>query len=269
MLVAFVLDMSGSMGSVWQAAIEGANEYMRDLKEDESGETLFSLTVFDTVFEHWHVAEPVQGVPYLNDQRYIPRGNTALYDAIAHAITETETKLKELGREDMKVLCVTLTDGQENSSQEYSLYNGGAARLAALVKSYEAKGNWTFVYLGAGHANLQEARHVASGIGYRGDNAMLYASTPTGVTNTTSSLAAATATRRQSKDMSSDAFFQDAGQSSQNYADPNAANQPSTGGGGGWQATSLTGALGAESKEPPKLRSVPEQKKPRRKKKGG
>ena len=38
------------MGVCWLGAIEGFNDYLRDLQSDEEGETFFSLTAFDTVF---------------------------------------------------------------------------------------------------------------------------------------------------------------------------------------------------------------------------
>ena len=45
--VAFVLDKSGSMQAVEEAVVEGYNDYLRELRE-QGGETLFSLTTFDT-----------------------------------------------------------------------------------------------------------------------------------------------------------------------------------------------------------------------------
>lgn len=226
LMAVLVLDMSGSMGSVRNPAVEAFNDYLRGLREDE-GETLVSLTAFDTVHEHWHVAEPIEKVEYIGD-RYQPRGGTALFDAIAFSILETDRKLKELGREDMKVLHMTLTDGGENSSVEYpneSSYPDPPANAAliALVKEYEAKGNWTFVYLGAAHASRAEASAFASaGIGYRGENAMLFASSKGGYSNVASSLSEATSTRRESTARSSERFFEDAGQDESAYADPNA-----------------------------------------------
>src|SRR5438270_7398594 len=96
-LVAFCLDMSGSMTSCWMGAIEGFNQYLKDLQDDTEGETFFSLTAFDTVFEPWHTVEPVADIPYLDDKRYVPRGGTALYDAIANTVVAAEERLKAMG----------------------------------------------------------------------------------------------------------------------------------------------------------------------------
>src|SRR5262245_31264077 len=56
--VAFVLDKSGSMHAVEEAVVEGYNDYLRELRE-QGGETLFSLTTFDTRFEHVCVGAPL------------------------------------------------------------------------------------------------------------------------------------------------------------------------------------------------------------------
>ena len=60
--VAFVLDKSGSMKAVEEAVVEGYNDYLRELRE-QGGETFFSLTTFDTRFEHRSVGEPLATSP--------------------------------------------------------------------------------------------------------------------------------------------------------------------------------------------------------------
>lgn len=171
--VALVVDMSGSMGGVWDATLAGMNQYITDLQEQE-GETLFSLTAFDTVFEHWHIAEPVQQVPRIGKDRYSPRGMTALYDAIANTITQTEARLRAQEREEEKVLVVIITDGLENASQDYALNKDGRRRLFDLVQRYEAKGNWTFSYIGADVDAYAEAAAIGVPVG----NTVLASSTP-------------------------------------------------------------------------------------------
>lgn len=224
LLCTMVLDMSGSMSSVHLPVIEGVNQYIEDLKNDDSGETLFSLTAFDTVFEHWHIAEPVESIGSIAG-RYQPRGGTVLYDAIAHSILETDRKLKKMKRDDIKILHVTVTDGGENSSEDYAGDNG-RIRLAELVKSKEASGNWTFVYLGAGHASVHAAQMVAGAMGYSPGNSMKYASTPGGVANTTSSLSMMTSTVRSSEAGATLDAVADSGLAAADFDDPSASSTP-------------------------------------------
>src|SRR5262245_25135727 len=56
--VAFVLDKSGSMRSIEEAVVAGYTDYLRELRTQDS-ETRFSLTTFDTHFEHVWIGEPL------------------------------------------------------------------------------------------------------------------------------------------------------------------------------------------------------------------
>ena len=95
---------------------------------------------------------------------------TALYDAIAHTVVQTDRQLQADRRETEKVLVVVMTDGLENSSTDYD-----AHAIAELVRSYEQRPNWTFVYLGAGHDSIHATREAAVQMGYKADNAMRWA----------------------------------------------------------------------------------------------
>lgn len=217
--VAYILDMSGSMGSATAAAREGTRNYLGDpntglhkqerdlIKENgKSVYTRFSLTVFDTVFEKWVVDQPVLDVPLNFIDRYQPRGNTALYDAIANTITDLETLLKKTGRADEKCLVVVMTDGQENSSREYGGL-GGRQRIFDLIKAYEAKGNWTFVYLGADVDTYAES----ASMGFAAGNTASYSKDATSYHLVSASLGQVTNARRASGMSSSSSSFDDAG----------------------------------------------------------
>lgn len=139
-LINFVLDKSGSMGSCITDTIGGFNTYIGKLKDDKKAKYKFSLTLFDTAFENRHVAVALTDVPELTTKTYVPGGMTALYDAIGKAVGEVEAK----GDKSDKVLTVILTDGQENSSREYKLQS-----IKDLITRKEKEGNWSFVFLGA------------------------------------------------------------------------------------------------------------------------
>lgn len=218
--VAFILDMSGSMGSIRDAAREGTSTYLSDLQKEERSlvrkhgkgtYTRLSVTAFDTAFENWIINMPIASVdvPALI-QRYQPRGWTALYDAIANTITRLESSKEG---EDERFLVVVMTDGQENSSVEYGGENG-RRRLFDLVKAYEAKGNWTFVYLGA---NVDAYAEAAS-IGIPTGNTAYYSSTPMSAAAIMGSTSGVTSSLRGGQKMSSNTAFSDAGLS-QDYRD--------------------------------------------------
>jgi uncharacterized protein YegL len=209
--VAFVLDESGSMQVVEEAVVAGYNEYLGELR-DQGGETRFSLTTFDTHFKHVWIGEPLEDVTQLDHRFYRPGGMTALYDAIAHTVVQTDRQLRADGRETEKVLVVVMTDGMENSSSDYD-----AHAIAELVRSYEQRPNWTFVYLGAGHDSIHGAREAAAHMGYKPDNAMHWAHDPDSARKSMHSLGHATGIHRRAPALKSEQFFTDAGQGAGDY----------------------------------------------------
>ena len=218
--VAFVLDRSGSMQAIEEAVVDGYNGYLGELRA-QGGDTLYSLTTFNTSLRHVCVGEPLARVPELDHGLYRPGGMTALYDAIAHTVLETDHRLQAQGRGQEKVLVVVMTDGLENSSTDYDAHT-----IAELVRDYDERPNWTFVYLGAGHASVSEAGRVAAGMGYRSDNAMLWSADPVSTKKSMDSLAEATRARRASTRLKSERFFADAGQSAADYRQDDPAGAP-------------------------------------------
>jgi hypothetical protein len=212
-----VLDKSGSMEAVEEAVVEGYNDYLRELRE-QGGETLFSLTTFDTRFEHVCIGEPLAKVAELDSRSYRPGGMTALYDAIGHTVLRTEQTLRGEGREQEKALVVVMTDGLENSSTDYD-----AHAIAQLVRSYEERPNWTFVYLGAGHDTIRATRDVARAMSFKADNAMRWEADPDSARKSMKALARASGVRRNSAALKSERFFADAGQSQADYKRPEPA----------------------------------------------
>jgi uncharacterized protein YegL len=209
--VAFVLDKSGSMSHLARAVVTGFDEFLDELRKG-GGDTLFTLTMFDTEFEHVHVATPLADVPPLAKTGYRPGGMTALFDAVAHAVIDTDKRLAAEGRGDDKVLVVVMTDGLENSSTDFT-----AETIAELVAGYDERPNWTFVYLGAAHATLEDARDAAGMMAFKRANAMRWTADEASARKSMGSLAAATKQRRAARDMKSEQLFADAGQGEADY----------------------------------------------------
>lgn len=141
-----ILDESGSMADCRGATVSGFNEYLADqqTKAKENGDTvLFSLTKFNTDCHIAHLAVPIEDIPALSDKTYTPGGMTALFDAIGRTLKNLEEDLKRES-EQPAVLVVIITDGQENSSKEYS-----QKTIVSLIEEKKKGGNFTFVFLGA------------------------------------------------------------------------------------------------------------------------
>ncbi len=196
-VVHFLLDGSGSMGSVRDATIEAYNEYVNSLKKD-GGKYKLSLTSFDSdgqgklrlneVHEHTYVDE----LPELTREDYVPAGGTPLYDAFCSVLKRLAS------RKDEKHLFVVLTDGQENASSKYT-----AEDMKKLKAEKEEDGNWTFVYLGAN----QDSFATSKSFGFSHSNTSNFNATDGGIKTMVSNLSFATRSYSASPTMSTSAYF--------------------------------------------------------------
>ena len=148
-LVSFILDKSGSMGAVKTVTISGFNEYLKTLQNQKTSMS-FSLTLFDTEVDKRYINVPLKEIKELDEKTYMPDGMTALYDAVCQTVTEVEKTLTK----DQKSLVVIMTDGEENSSKEYT-----QKELKKKIEELTKTGLWSFVFLGANQdawANAQK-----------------------------------------------------------------------------------------------------------------
>lgn len=145
-----VLDRSGSMHVCQSDAEGGLNRFVEEQKK-QPGEARFTLVQFDTEYEFVHRAVPIQDVPPCS---LVPRGNTALLDAVGRAIVETGERLAKMSEADRPglVVFVILTDGQENSSREFS-----RAKVREMIAHQQDVYKWQFIYLGANQDAFAEA----------------------------------------------------------------------------------------------------------------
>ena len=137
-LVNVILDKSGSMNSKVQDVIGGFNLYISELAKEPAVEYGFTLTLFDTAVAMKYNSVPLAQVAKLDESGYRPSGNTALLDAIGNTVQTVNSAGFD------KIITVIMTDGEENSSREWTLQG-----IRELVRSKESVGNWTFVFLGA------------------------------------------------------------------------------------------------------------------------
>lgn len=177
-----ILDRSGSMNAVRDVTVDKFNEYLNGVKVDRGKKKiLVSLYQFDDQYQMDYEDVPVQDVqPLVAGVSYVPRGATALLDAIGKTMSGDKGRLKSKD----KGICVIITDGYENASKEYS-----NDAVKTLIKNLEDEEGWTFVYLGAN----QDAFDVAQRFGIRAAGQTIsYGATHAGTATAMSSLASAT-----------------------------------------------------------------------------
>jgi uncharacterized protein YegL len=148
--ITLVVDRSGSMQHIREDAEGGVNSFLQE-QAKHPGEALLTLVQFDTEYEFIHRAVPMKQVP-----AYVltPRGSTALLDAVGRAINETGERLAKMAEEDRPglVVFVIVTDGQENSSKEFS-----KAKVKEMIEHQQSKYHWQFTFLGANQDAFAEA----------------------------------------------------------------------------------------------------------------
>jgi len=175
--IAFILDRSGSMGSQLEPAISGFNRFLRD-QQETPGEARFTLVLFDDRYEVPCNAIPIAKVVDLDTTTFVPRGSTALLDAIGRTIEELGARLASTTEADRpaQVIVAILTDGLENASERFT-----GVQISNLIAQQRDTYKWQFFFLGANQDAIATAatmnidarsssQFVADGPGFHSSN---------------------------------------------------------------------------------------------------
>lgn len=154
--IAIVLDRSGSMESVRIDTIGGFNTFLAE-QVDEAGDVNVTLVQFDGEYDIVYLREPVRRAPRLTTETYVPRGSTALLDAIGRTIDELGARLASMPEPARpgKVIVVIITDGHENASIQYS-----REQVFQRIRHQTDVYGWEFVYLGANQDAIEAGARV-------------------------------------------------------------------------------------------------------------
>ena len=171
--IAFILDRSGSMDSVTESAISGFNQFLREQQKDE-GAARLTLVLFDD-----EILVPADNLPIceliqLDTNSYVPRGSTALLDAIGKTIKRFRKRIKNTAKKNRpdNIIFAILTDGFENSSRKYSW-----DKISKMIRKRTKKDGWEFLFLGAN----QDAIATAAKINIGAHNSASFAASDSGV----------------------------------------------------------------------------------------
>lgn len=169
------------MSVVRDDTIGGFNTFLKEQQAQPSDANL-TLVQFDDQYEVVHSGVPIKDVPELDTHTFVPRGWTALLDAIGRSINDTGARIAamEVWQRPSKVIFVIVTDGAENQSKEFS-----HDKIKDMIKLQTETYNWDFVFLGAN----QDAIAVGGSMGLLCGNSMTYSSNAIGTQNVFSSVA--------------------------------------------------------------------------------
>jgi hypothetical protein len=182
----FLVDRSGSMHAILEAAQDSINEFVA-AQNERPGRTTITIVQFDAPPDYedgprrgddWYLRhcpslDPALVPPF----RLYPRGRTALYDAMVRGIDEFGAELAALPERDRPgtVVFAALTDGKENAS------GAVAADVSARVTRQRDDYGWQFVYLAANQDAILEGGRMgipaSSSITYTASSAGTHAVT--------------------------------------------------------------------------------------------
>jgi len=153
-----ILDESGSMGSIERQAVSAVNETIQGIRNAQKANPEQNYFLSLTVFEGSGVSGvrtvrdrvPIENIEDIRQEEYRPGACTPLYDAMGLSISN----LKKVTKKGDPVLVTIITDGMENSSEEYS----GRAIKDLVSKQREC--GWTFAYIGANQDAVEVAREL-------------------------------------------------------------------------------------------------------------
>lgn len=170
--VAIILDKSSSMESIRKETINSFNEQVKSIKSSANKDTFITLTLFSDEVSISKFAEPLENLEEFTEKDYVPSGMTSMFDAIGLTVERMTKEIDGINDENTAVLCVIITDGQENSSKTWT-----AADIASLVKGKTGTKRWTFSVLGA---NIDLAG-LSDRIGINKSNMAKFAATGKGI----------------------------------------------------------------------------------------
>ena len=154
-----ILDRSGSMECIRQAAVEGFNETLAGIKKaqekfaDTQDHYVTLVTFCSCETKHVFDKTPVAEAHPLTMNDYQPCCCTPLYDAMGITLTAMHSHIQAI--EDAVAVVTIITDGMENASKEYS---GNAVKK--LVERLRSEG-WTFTYMGANQNSVEVAMKLS------------------------------------------------------------------------------------------------------------
>ena len=149
-----IVDESGSMSIIRKQAFTGMNETLQTIRQMQKKypdiEQRVSLLTFDTGHTTWHYDNtPASKTKDLGWKAYNPGGGTPLYDAMGQGISKVNAQVAD----GEHVLVTVITDGEENSSMEWTL-----KMIRTMIEKLK-KQHWTFTLIGTDNLDVETMAH--------------------------------------------------------------------------------------------------------------
>lgn len=155
--VVAIIDRSGSMSGKETDTVGGINSTLTIIRQDVKPGEIVNVSI--KLFDHEEImlirSLNIKEVRPLELRQFVPRGQTALYDAIGSSLTYfMEKKLHNPNSYDKCLIYIT-TDGCENCSKNFN-----AKTLKKLITSAQENYAIELIYLGANQDAILEAAKI-------------------------------------------------------------------------------------------------------------
>ena len=149
-----IVDESGSMSIIRKQAFAGMNETLQTVRQMQEKfpdqEQRVTLITFDSDHTKLHYDNtPATQTKDLAWNAYNPCAATPLYDAIGKGISKVQAQTSN----DDNVLVTIITDGEENSSEEWTL------KMVRTMIEKLKKQHWTFTLIGTDALDVEGMAH--------------------------------------------------------------------------------------------------------------
>lgn len=172
-----ILDISGSMNMIRDDAIGAYNSFI-DEQKALGDDAKLTVILFDDQYKVLQDGAPIKDAIKFDHNNFVPRGMTAMNDAIGRTINKFRT-MYENGELAAGAIFTVVTDGQENSSIEYT-----ANDIKEMITKAESELDWKFVYLAAN----QDAFATGKNYGFAAVNTVQYSADAVGVKTMSSTM---------------------------------------------------------------------------------
>ena len=171
--ICIVLDASGSMACI-ENDIKGSFNSFLDKQREAEGKTVFDLFQFSSEVEHLIKSADLSLFKDDLMAKYTCSGCTALNDAVCIAIYTIGKKFAAMPEDERpeNVLCVIITDGEENASEKYRTED-----VKKRIEHQQSVYSWEFLFLAAN----QDAFLSGSSMGIAKESCEGFVQTPAGV----------------------------------------------------------------------------------------
>lgn len=152
-----ITDRSGSMTDICNDVIGGFNTLIKE-QQALPGEARMTYVQFDHEYEILYAGKDIQQVEPLTLETYVPRGSTALLDAVGRTLNDQGRRIAKEGWAEKVIVCIR-TDGAENASKEYKLDT-----IKSMI-SHAEKHGWVFIFTGADQDGFAAASNIGISAG--------------------------------------------------------------------------------------------------------